>query len=98
MLDKTEIQGGAQYELSLSWVNPDGTEEYIEDVEITKDPQQKIIPIIEDTKQNNENENVPFFNTDGTDIEKLGNDEEEDEDDEDDKKKDKDEDEDEDED
>jgi hypothetical protein len=99
MLDKTAIKNGVQYELSLSWYNPDGTEEYIEDVEVTKDPQQKIVPIIENTKQTNENENFPFFNTDEKDIEKLGNDEEEEEnedndedDDKDDKKKDKDDD------
>jgi hypothetical protein len=83
------------FEVSLSWYNPDGTEEYIEDVEVTKDPQQKTIPIIENTKQNNENETFSFFNTDGKDIEKPGNDEdddEEDEDNKDDKKNDKDED------
>jgi hypothetical protein len=82
-IDKTEIQNRAQYEISLLWYNPDGTEEYIEDIEVTKDPQQKI-PIIENTKQNNENENFPFFNTDGKDIEKPGNDEEEDDDEDDD--------------
>jgi hypothetical protein len=83
------------FEVSLSWYNQDGTEEYIEDVEVTKDPQQKTIPIIENTKQNNENENFPFFNTDGKDIEKPGNDEDDDEEDEDNKddtKNDKDED------
>ncbi len=101
MIDKTEIQNGAQYEISLSWDNPDGTEEYIEDVEVTHDPQQKITPIIENTKQTNENENFPFFKTDGNDVEKLGDEEDEDDEDEDDeddednkddKKKDKDED------
>jgi hypothetical protein len=79
-IDKREIQNGAQYEISLSWVNPDGTEEYIEDVDVTKDPQQKIIPTIENTKQTSENENFPFFKTDGNNIEELGDDEEEDED------------------
>ena len=98
MLDKTEIKNGAQYELSLSWYNPDGTEEYIEDVKVTKDPQQKIVPIIKNTKQTHENENFPLFNTDGKDIGKLEGNQEEDEDDDndednkDDKKKDKDED------
>ena len=76
MLDKTEIQNGAQYELSLSWYNPDGTEEYIEDVKVTKDPQQKIVPIIKNTKQTNENS--PFFNTNGKDIEKLSDEEDDD--------------------
>jgi hypothetical protein len=97
MLDKTEIKNGAQYELSLSWYNPDGTEEYIEDVKVTKDPQQKIVPIIKNTKQTNENENFPFYNTDGKDIGKLEDnqedeDDDKDEDNKDDKKKDKDED------
>ena len=88
-IDKTEIQNRAQYEISLSWYNADGTEDYIEDVNVTKDPQQKI-PIIENTKQNNENENFPFFNTDGKDIEKPGDDEEEDDNEDDDDEEDED--------
>jgi hypothetical protein len=78
-VDKRELPNMDQYEVSLSWYNPDGTEEYIEDVEITTDLQQKI-PIIDNTKQtNNEDENFPFFKTDGNEVEKL-NDEDEDED------------------
>ena len=38
MLDKTKMQDVAQYEISLSWYNTaDGTEEYLENVDITKD-------------------------------------------------------------
>lgn len=90
-----ETPNMAYYEIALSWYNSDGTQEYIENVEVTKDPQEKI-SIIENPKQtNNENENFPFFNTDGKDIEKPGNDEDDDEEDEDNKddtKNDKDED------
>lgn len=76
-----ETPNMAYYEIALSWYNSDGTQEYIENVEVTKDPQEKI-SIIENPKQtNNENENFPFFNTDGNDIEKLGNEEIEDDDD-----------------
>jgi hypothetical protein len=91
----------AYYEIALSWYNSDGTQEYIENVEVTKDPQEKI-PIIKNPEQtNNENENFPFFNTDGNNIEELGDeeeaddeddDDEEDEDNKNDKKNDKDED------
>jgi hypothetical protein len=63
------------YEISLSWQNSDGSEEYIEDVQVIQDPQQKI-PIIGNTKQTNENENIPFFKTDEKDGEKLEGDEE----------------------
>ncbi len=85
MVDKKEIPGMAQYEVALSWYNPDGTEEYIEDVEVTPDPQQKI-PIIENTKQ--ATENIPFFK-DNNDVEESDEnenkeDKEDDEDDEDD--------------
>ena len=81
------------YDISLSWYNSDGTQEYIQDVNVTKDPQE-IIPIIEKTEEEvSEIENNPFFNTDDKDIEKLDDDnnDDEDEDDNDDKKKDKDE-------
>ena len=84
----------AYYDISLSWYNSDGTQEYIQDVNVTKDPQE-IIPIIEKTEEEgSEIENNPFFNTDDKDIEKLDDDDnndDEDEDDNDDKKKDKDE-------
>jgi hypothetical protein len=73
----------AYYDVSLSWYNSDGTQEYIQDVNVTKDPQEKIpLPIIETTAQeNNEIENVPFFNTaaDGNEIKNLdGTDDEKD--------------------
>jgi hypothetical protein len=48
MLDKTEIQDAAKYEISLSWVKTaDGTEEYLENVDVTKENQS-----ISDTKEN----------------------------------------------
>ena len=48
MLDKTKIQDAAKYEISLSWVNTaDGTEEYLENVNITKENQS-----VSDTKEN----------------------------------------------
>ena len=83
----------AYYDISLSWYNSDGTQEYIQDVNVTKDPQE-IIPIIEKTEEKgSEIEDNPFFNTDDKDIEKLDDDnnDDEDEDHNDDKKKDKDE-------
>ena len=90
------------YDISLSWYNSDGTQGYIEDVNVTKDPQEKIpLSIIKKTEEEiSKNENIPFFNADGNDIEQLNNDnneednEDDDEDDEDDKKKNKNEDED----
>jgi hypothetical protein len=78
----------AYYDISLSWYNSDGTQEYIQDVDVIKDPQEKIPPIIVATQQeNNENDNVPFFNTatNGKEITNLDSTEdEEDNDDEDD--------------
>jgi hypothetical protein len=78
----------AYYDISLSWYNSDGTQEYIQDVNITKDPQEKIPPVVETTEQeNSEIENIPFFNTptDGNEITNLDSTEdEEDDDDEDD--------------
>jgi hypothetical protein len=48
MLDKTKIQDAAKYEISLSWVNTaDGTEEYLENVDVTKENQP-----VSDTKEN----------------------------------------------
>jgi hypothetical protein len=90
------------YDISLSWYNSDGTQGYIEDVNVTKDPQEKIpLSIIKKTEEEiSKNENIHFFNTDGNDIEQLNNDnneeddEDDDEDDKDDKKKNKNEDED----
>ena len=82
----------AYYDISLSWYNSDGTQEYIQDVNVTKDPPE-IIPIIEKTEEEgSEIENNPFFNTDGNEIEQLEEEEDEDEkdeDDDDDKKKEK---------
>ena len=74
----------AYYETALSWYNSDGTQEYIEDIEVTKDPQEKI-PIIENTdEQKSEIENLPFFNIDNKNIEKQESEDEDDDDDEDD--------------
>ena len=87
----------AYYEIALSWYNLDGTQQYIEDVEVTNDPQEKI-PIIENKDEKKSAiENIPFFDIDDNDIEKLDEEEDEDEnkdehddeDEEDDKKKDK---------
>jgi hypothetical protein len=39
MVDKREIQDAANYEISLSWDNPNGTEGYVENVNVTKDSQ-----------------------------------------------------------
>src|SRR5574339_764960 len=72
MIDKGETGLAAKYELSLKWVNPDGSEEYIEDVDVTKDPQEKI-PIIENTQQEREIEKIPFFTTNAKDINKFEN-------------------------
>jgi len=79
----------AYYDVSLSWYDSDGTQEYIQDVGVTKDSQERI-PIIEKTeKEVSETENIPFFNTDGNDIEKLDDyNDDEDEDDKDSKKND----------
>ena len=47
-LDKTKIKDAAKYEISLSWVNTaDGTEEYLENVDVTKENQSA-----SDTKEN----------------------------------------------
>ena len=80
--DVTKTNDMAYYEIALSWYNSDGSQEYIENIDVTKDPYEKI-PIIENTiKKTNEKKNIPFFNTNGKDIEKLGNEEERDEEDE----------------
>ena len=79
--DVTKTNDMAYYEIALSWYNSDGSQEYIENIDVTKDPYEKI-PIIENTiKKTNEKKNIPFFNTNGNDIEKLGNEEERDEED-----------------
>jgi hypothetical protein len=81
----------AYYDLSVSWYNSDGTQEYIQDVNVTKDPQEKI-PIIEKVmeQKNSESESIPFFNTgENEDPSKLSDDDEDDEDDEDEDKNDK---------
>jgi len=36
-IDKTEIQDAANYEIALEWDNPDGSEEYVENVDVIKD-------------------------------------------------------------
>ena len=78
--DVTKTPDMAYYEIALSWYNSDGSQEYIENIDVTKDPQEKI-PIIENTiEKPSKTENIPFFNTNGKDIEKLGNEEEDEED------------------
>ena len=57
---------------------------------VTPNPQQKI-PILENTTQTNENENIPFFNTNENDVGELQDDEDEDNDDEDEENDDEDE-------
>jgi hypothetical protein len=98
--DITKTPDMTYYEIALSWYNSDGSQQYIENVEVTKDPEERI-PIIENTdEEKSAIENIPFFDIEGNDIEKEdeGEDEEEDEDDDEDeddkdnKKKDKDED------
>jgi hypothetical protein len=43
MLDKSEMTDVAKYEISLSWVNTaDGTEEYLDNIDITKEDKQLI--------------------------------------------------------
>jgi hypothetical protein len=74
MVDKIKVPDMAKYEVSLSWYNPDGSEEYIEDVQVTKDPQQKT-SIIENIDEKSESENLPFFDRDTAEIENLGEDE-----------------------
>ena len=95
----------AYYDISLSWYNSDGTQEYVENVNVTKDPKEKI-PIIEkisEQENNNEKENsIPsFFNRDENkekeklnddDTEESDEDEDDDEDDEDEDEDDEDED------
>ena len=79
--DVTKTNDMAYYEIALSWYNSDGSQEYIENIDVTKDPYEKI-PVIENTiEKTNEKKNIPFFNTNGNDIEKLGNEEERDEED-----------------
>ena len=79
--DVTKTPDMAYYEIALSWYNSDGTQEYIENVEVTKDKQTKI-PIVENTDVQSENQNLPFFNTEGKDSDKLedGEDEKDEED------------------
>ena len=71
--DKLKTQDMSYYEISLSWYNPDGTQEYIENVEVTKDSHS--IPVIE----KEQSENIPFGNTLNENI-KDSDDEDEDED------------------
>jgi hypothetical protein len=74
IIDELVIDEMTHYELGLTWDNSDGSQEYIEDVEVTKDPEEKT-PIIENNDDERINENLPFFNTEAKDIEELSNDE-----------------------
>ena len=74
--DVTKTPDMAYYEIAISWYNSDGTQEYIENVEVTKDTQTKI-PIVENTDVQSENQNLPYFNTEGKDSDKVEDDEDE---------------------
>jgi hypothetical protein len=74
--DVTKTPDMKYYEIALSWYNSDGTQEYIENVEVTKDTQTKI-PIVENTDVQSENQNLPFFSTEAKDIDELDEDEDE---------------------
>jgi hypothetical protein len=80
--DVTKTPGMAYYEIALSWYNSDGSQEYIDNVEVTKDTQAQI-PIVENTDVKSETERLPFFNTETKDIGELGNDEDDKDEDED---------------
>jgi hypothetical protein len=66
--------GMAYYEIALSWYNSDGTQEYIDNVEVTKDTQAQI-PIIENNNIESKTENLPFFNTETKDNGELSDNE-----------------------
>jgi hypothetical protein len=74
--NKQTSPGMEYYEVSLSWDNPDGTEEYLENVEITKDVQEKM-PVIENDENKGKIEKLPFFSTETKDIDELDEDEDE---------------------
>jgi hypothetical protein len=69
--DVTKTPDMAYYEIALSWYNSDGTQEYIDNVEVTKDTQTKIPVIIENNDDKRINENLPFFNTETKDMGEL---------------------------
>jgi hypothetical protein len=73
--DVTKTPGMAYYEIALSWYNSYGTQEYIDNVEVTKDTQAKIPVIIENNDDKRINENLPFFNTEAKDMEESSDDE-----------------------
>ena len=73
--DVTKTLSMAYYEIALSWYNSDGTQEYIDNVEVTKDTQAKIPVIIENNDDKRINENLPFFNTEAKDMEESSDDE-----------------------
>ena len=79
--DVTKTSDMAYYEIALSWYNSDGSQEYIDNVEVTKDTQAQI-PIVENNDVKSETEKLPFFNTETKDIGELSNDEEDDKDEE----------------
>ena len=79
-IDKREIQNGHNMKYHYHGLIQMEQKNILKTLKLLKDPQQKI-PIIENTKQaNNENENFPFFTTDGKDIGKPGDDEDEEDD------------------
>jgi hypothetical protein len=71
----TKTPGMAYYEIALSWYNSDGTQEYIDNVEVTKDTQTKTPVISENNDYKRINENLPFLNTETKDIGELSDDE-----------------------
>lgn len=81
--DVTKTSDMAYYEIALSWYNSDGSQEYIDNVEVTKDTQAQI-PIVENNDVRSETERLPFFNTETKDMEES-NDDEDDKDEDDDK-------------
>jgi hypothetical protein len=74
IIDELVIDEMTHYELGLTWDNSDGSQEYIEDVEVTKDPEEKT-PIIKNNDDERINENLPFFNTEAKDIGELSDNE-----------------------
>jgi hypothetical protein len=81
--DVTKTSDMAYYEIALSWYNSDGSQEYIDNIEVTKDTQAQI-PIVENNDVKSETEKLPFFNTETKDMEES-NDDENDKDEDDDK-------------
>ena len=73
--DVTKTPAMAYYEIALSWYNSDGTQEYIDNVEVTKDITAKKPITIENNDDKRINENLPFFNTEAKDMEESSDDE-----------------------